>query len=235
MTIDDALAMLRLAVADGIATLVATPHSHHARGTDIPLATQQLQCAAQSAGLPITILPGSEVRITSGLDRAFRAGELQTINDGPWLLLELPLHDEWPLPLVLGVLERLRKADARPILAHAERYPFVQRRPAAIAEVVRLGVPVQINAQSLLYRDSDPDRVAAEALLRAGLVHLLASDAHNPRYRPPVLSTALKRVAELTCPALPTQMQELARAIVEGREVEVTLLRQDRGADSTPQ
>ncbi|MCO5177516.1 MAG: hypothetical protein M9890_11205 [Thermomicrobiales bacterium] len=233
MTIVDALAMLRLAAADGITTLVATPHSHHARDTDIRLAAEQLQRAACADGLPLTILPGSEVRITSGLDRAFRAGELQTINDGPWLLLELPLHDEWPLPLVLGVLERLRNVGARPILAHAERYPFVQRHPAAVTDIVVLDVPIQINAQSLLYRDTDPDRVTAEALLRAGLVHLLASDAHNARYRPPVLSAALACVADLTCQLVPTQMQNLARAIVEGREVEVQVPRQECAADST--
>ena len=52
----------------------------------------------REARLDVTILPGSEVRIVAGLDAAWRAGELQSIDDGPWLLLELPLHDEWPLP-----------------------------------------------------------------------------------------------------------------------------------------
>lgn len=216
-----AVAMLRHAVADGISTLVATPHSHHARDVDIHVACQRLSALATAAGLDVTVLPGSEVRIVAGLAEAYRAGALQTLNDGPWLLLELPLHDEWPLPLVLGAVERLRAAGARPILAHAERYPFVHKRPETVAELVALGVPVQINARSLFYREADPDRRAADALVRFGLAHLIASDAHNARYRPPAISAALARVAEIAGEAMARQMQTLAQAVVEGREVEI--------------
>ncbi|MEI2618824.1 MAG: CpsB/CapC family capsule biosynthesis tyrosine phosphatase [Thermomicrobiales bacterium] len=219
---DTAVAMVRRAVEDGVGTLVATPHSHHVRGRDIRGATQRLQELADAEGLDVTILPGSEVRIVAGLDAAWRAGELQSIDDGPWLLLELPLHDEWPLPLVLGAIERLRAVGARPILAHAERYPFVHKRPAAVAEIIALGVPVQVNAASLFYRESDLDRRAAEALIHAGLAHLIASDAHNVRYRPPGISAAMERVAKLASRDVAARMQELARAIVERREVDVS-------------
>lgn len=218
---DNAVAMVRHAVADGVSTLVATPHSHHVRSRDIRAATRHLQALADAEGLEVTILPGSEVRIVAGLDVAYRAGELQTIADGPWLLLELPLHDEWPLPLVLGAIERLRVVGARPILAHAERYPFVHKRPAAITEIIALGVPVQINACSLFYRESDPDRRAADALIRAGLTHLIASDAHNVRYRPPGISAAMARVAELADETTAERMQALARAIVAGCDTDV--------------
>jgi len=222
MTVEVAVAMLRHAAADGITTLVATPHSHHARELDIRAATCRLQELTIAHGLDLAILPGSEVRIVAGLDAAWRAGELQAIADGPWLLLELPLHDEWPLPLVLGAVERLRAAGARPILAHAERYPFVHKQPEAVAGLVALGVPVQINARSLFYREADPDRRAADALLRAGLGHLVASDAHNARYRPPAISAALGRVAEIAGEATAERMQMLAQAVVEGRDVEVS-------------
>ncbi len=218
---DNAITMVRHAVADGVTTLVATPHSHHVRGRDIPAATRHLQALADAEGLDVTLLPGSEVRIVAGLDAAYRAGSLQTIADGPWLLLELPLHDEWPLPLVLGAIERLRAEGARPILAHAERYPFVHKRPAAVAEIVALGVPAQINACSLFYRESDPDRRAADALIHAGLAHLIASDAHNIRYRPPGIAAALDRANQLAGAETARRMQALARAIVAGCDVEI--------------
>lgn len=221
MTAEVARQMLRHAAADGITTLVATPHSHHARGVDIRAATRELRELAVADGLDLTILPGSEIRIVAGLDAAWRAGALQTINDGLWLLLELPLHDEWPLPLVLGAVERLRAAGARPILAHAERYPFVHKRPEAVADLVAIGVPVQVNARSLFYREADPDRRTADALVRAGLAHLIASDAHNARYRPPAIADALARVAELAGAATAARMQTLARAIVAGCEAEI--------------
>lgn len=221
MTAEVARQMLRHAADDGITTLVATPHSHHARDVDIRAATHALRELAVADGLDLTILPGSEIRLVAGLDAAWRSGMLQTINDGPWLLLELALHDEWPLPLVLGAVERLRAAGARPILAHAERYPFVHKRPEAVADLVALGVPVQVNARSLFYREADPDRRAADALIRAGLAHLITSDAHNARYRPPAIAAALARVAELAGDAVAERMQTLAQAVIEGREVEI--------------
>lgn len=219
---DNAIAMVRHAVADSVGTLVATPHSHHVRGRDIRAATSHLQELADAQGVTVTILPGSEVRIVAGLDAAWRAGELQAIADGPWLLLELPLHDEWPLPLVLNAIERLRAEGARPILAHAERYPFVHKRPTVVAEIVALDVPVQVNAASLFYRETDPDRRTADALVRAGLAHLIASDAHNVRYRPPGIRGALARVAEMAGRDVAARMQDLAQAIVERREMDIS-------------
>ena len=196
---DQALAMLRIAAEEGSTQVVATPHAHHAvrHGVDIRAAVQRLNGLAAEASIPIIVLPGSEVRIASGLAERVATGELLTLNGSRYLLLELALHDEWPLPLVEGVLDKLLATGVVPVLAHAERYPFVQRDPASLQHFTRRGIPIQINARALLYRASDRERVTSERLLGLRLAHLLASDAHNDGYRAPRLRAAYERTIEL--------------------------------------
>jgi protein-tyrosine phosphatase len=217
--IAESLAMLRIAAADGITTLVATPHAHHARGMDIAAAVSHLQACARDAGIDIQIIPGSETRITSGMDEDLRAGRLKTIGNTRWLLLELPLHDEWPVALVIGVIDKLQALGIRPILAHAERYPFVQHDLTALLPLVERNVPVQINASALSYRESDPERQTADALLSAHLAHLIASDAHNARYRTPAISAALERAAVLTSRDYATWMKTVPAMILDDAEI----------------
>lgn len=217
----ESLAMLCLAADDGIERIVATPHAHHSHGVDIRAAVLALNAEARAVGLPVTILPGSEVRIASGLIERFRAGELLTLNDTRYLLLELPLLDEWPERQLLSVLDALLAAGLVPVLAHAERYRFVERDPSRLAPLIECGIPVQVTARSLLYRREDPERIAAETLLRLGYAHLLASDAHNAGFRSPVLRSAFDRAAELAGPTWVSSACSLASAIVADEALRV--------------
>lgn len=217
---DEALAMLRLAAEDGITTIVATPHAHHSEGADVPGAVAALNDLARTASIPMRVLPGSEVRIASGLIERYRRGQLQTINGGRYLLLELPLHDDWPEPQLLRVVDGLLDEGVVPILAHAERYRFVERDPQRLVPLIERGVPVQVNARSLLYREADPDRQTADRLFALGYVHLLASDAHNVGYRAPKLRSAYERAATLAGASWVTAAQAMARAIVEDEAID---------------
>src|SRR5690348_13312664 len=93
-----ALAMLRLAASDGITRIVATPHAHHAArlSVDVGAHVSRLNDLARCEQIPVDVLPGSEVRIVSGLAERVLAGDRLTLNGSRYLLVELPLHDEWP-------------------------------------------------------------------------------------------------------------------------------------------
>jgi len=218
---EQALAMLRIAADDGISHVIATPHAHHAvrLGIDIRSAVRRLNDLAREHAIPVDVLPGSEVRIASGLPERIAAGELPTINDSRYLLLELPLHDEWPLPLVEGVLQKLLASGIVPVLAHAERYPFVQRNPCLLRRFTSLGVPIQINARALSYREDDIERITAERLLRSRFAHLLASDAHNDGYRPPRLRAAYERVEDIIDSAYAMWMSLFPQMIVSNEAI----------------
>jgi protein-tyrosine phosphatase len=218
----EALAMLAAAASDGITTIVATPHAHHVRAEQVMAGVERLIAAARDAGIKITLLPGHEARISADLVNRYNDGNLLTLNDTHWLLLECYLFDDWPIHLIERSVDRLRAAGLRPLLAHAERYPFVQRDPSALQSLIERGIPIQINAGSLFYRETDIERITAETLLRTRTAHVIASDAHNARYRPPALSTAYARAAEITDDDYAGWMRDVARRVIDGEEVDLS-------------
>jgi protein-tyrosine phosphatase len=211
----EALRMLRIAEADGIAAIVATPHTHHCPADRIAPAVARLNLLAADAGLAIRVLPGSEVRLAADLPARYRAGALLTLNHGPYLLLEVPLSGGWPASL-LRVVDELQALGLRPVLAHAERYQDVQRDPALLDGVIAAGVPIQINATSLVGPAERGAQPAAERLVRGRMAHLLASDAHNAEWRPPRLQAAVARAAELAGADYAAWMVAAASAVARG-------------------
>jgi protein-tyrosine phosphatase len=213
---DESREMLRIAAADGTRLIVATPHTGRVERDRILQHVAALNDLARADGIDITVRPGSEARLTPELVRAFADGQVVTLNQTAYLLVELPLGGPWP-PNVTRAVFDLQLAGAWPVLAHAERYQALQRDPELLVELVRAGVVVQVNADSLLGRQGARARRAAEELVRSRLAHVVASDAHDARLRPPTLSGALQRVAELAGEAEARQMRQRAAAIVAGQ------------------
>lgn len=187
----EALAMARLAVGDGISTIVATPHlPPQALGDPgyILEQTQLLQEALQAEGLPLKVLPGAEVpalpEVLEHLDTVPCLG-----HQDQYLLLEIPLAG---LPVyVEEMVFSLQVAGLTPVLAHAARSQFAQRNPEVLLRLAERGCPLQLNVDSLLGRNGRVVRNLARRLLREVPNCVLASDAHNTVHRPPLLSPAL--------------------------------------------
>ena len=220
-----ALAMLRAAAEDGTAVIAATPHAHHVNPARVAPGVERLNGLADEEGIPIRVVPGAEYRIQPELAAFYEQGKLVTLNGSRWVLVELHLSHGWPPHLIEQALDRLLGSGARILLAHAERYTYLHHNPALLRRLAARGIPLQLNADSLLGRDGNPDRLAAEALLRERLAHVIASDAHHPTWRPPKLRAALDRVAELAGPDHAARRVETAAAILRGEEVEVCGMR----------
>lgn len=189
----EALEMARIAVADGIQTIVATPHLDCERDALSPdfLRDQvaRFNAALTEAQIPLTVLPGAEIRIGADLLERAKAGSLMTLADrGTHLLLELPFNS-YPsyVPQLFFGLQLLGLA---PILAHPERTALFRTHPEVIQGLVDRGALIQVNADSLTRWRDRTVRALAFDLLKHGAVHLLASDAHDTRHRPPQLSRA---------------------------------------------
>jgi protein-tyrosine phosphatase len=222
-TLDESLAMARIATADGVSVLAATPHldpeSGDARPDDSAL-LGELHRAIASAGMSIEIVRGCEAYLSTRLPEMVAAGSVPTLNGSRYLLVE------WPLQSVAAfgdnVVFSLQLRGITPIFAHAERCVMVQRDVAAVASLVDRGVLVQVNAGSLQGSFGPAAKRTAEVLLRRNLVHILASDAHSPHDRPPILSDAVRRVAAIVGePAAAAMVTTNPRAVLEDRTVDV--------------
>jgi protein-tyrosine phosphatase len=219
----EALDMCRAAARDGIKTMVATPHfkpgTYEFTGRKALDTVNILDTAAKDEGLDLRILPGAEVFVSPEMPAYLTQGRHLTINNnGRYFLAELPpmsVPPNWE-----GFLLSLLTLGFTPIIAHPERNDWFMKHPDALASAVGRGIMVQITAMSILGDFGLEVRDFSDYLLSHNLVHAIASDAHSPDFRRPVLSEAVRVAADLIGPkraeALVTTIPE---AIITGRDI----------------
>jgi len=201
-TWEESLAMAELAVADGISTVVVTPHQLGTYacndGDMIRDRSKQLQESLHRHGVPLCVLPGADVRIEPDLIRKVRTGHALTLADHRrHVLLELPHELYLPLDRLLGDLQ---KAGLVGILSHPERNLGILGRPRIVESLVDAGCLMQLTASSLVGTFGPEVRDFSEWLVGRGLVHFVATDAHGARSRRPFIRRAFRRLAELAGP-----------------------------------
>ena len=192
--------MAEMAVADGIKTIVATPHQlgSHAKnsGEAIRTAATEFQRFLEQQRVPLRVLPGADVRIEPDLPQKIRTGEVLTLGDHRrHVLLELP-HDVY-LPLD-RLLDDLAAARLVGILSHPERNRGILHQPGVVRPLVERGCLLQVTAGSLTGAFGSQVQKFACSLVEQGLVHFVSTDAHSTKTRPPTLRPAFERLVELT-------------------------------------
>jgi protein-tyrosine phosphatase len=188
---ETSIAMARIAVTDGIHTIIATPHLTDAAYPREKLieAVAQLNTALQQQSIPITVLFGAEVQAHIALGVADRF----CLADSSCLLVEFP-HRYLPVD-ARELISALTTRSITPIIAHPERNSQIGREPWLLAPLLEMGAKIQITAESLTGNLGMAARNCAEYLLRGGHVHYLATDSHAPGFREPILSKAVKQAA----------------------------------------
>lgn len=187
----ESVALARALVADGVTTVAATPHRTPQLATppfELEARLAGLRSLLQAEQIPLTVISGSEVAVDALLDLDEAAiSALRLGGTGP-LLVELPQRElpGDPSWIVTDLLQR----GIPVLLAHPERIPLLQQQPARLQELIAAGARTQLTAGSLLGRYGRTAQQMSIAMLDAGLVDVLASDAHHAELRPPELTAA---------------------------------------------
>lgn len=191
-TLDEALELARMTVADGTSTVVATPHARDVDIASVPERVEQLQADLDNAQIKLTVLPGVEI----AQDDRLTADELEIAAQGPrgarWVLLEAPLFLDAP-----GLLEAADGITQRGyglLIGHPERSRALMSS-GRIDELTAAGAKLQINGSSLIGRHGPRVRDWAIELASSGRADVVASDAHRPS-RGPVLTEAVRTLVE---------------------------------------
>jgi len=210
-TVEEAVAMCRMLVAEGArhATALAHQNEHYPDNTADQLRPIAAKLAATltERHIPLAVYPTGEVMLAPTTVEDWQAGRLLSVGDrGRWLLIEMPHGTFVDL---LPVVEELRPLGVRAIVAHAERYPELLNDPELTAKWIAAGCLIQVTARAL----AEPWDVEMELALKnwvtGGFVHLMGSDGHGIDRRRPELAagyaqlvgwagrTAAERIASL--------------------------------------
>lgn len=182
----ESLVMAKMAVKDGISTMIATPHiTGKTKGVGfIAKQAEALQTALDDAGIALKLAIGGEVPFHFGDDiSGFTLAGSQSI------LLELP-HDHVPDSTSQKIYE-LQIQGYQVILAHTERNGGILQNPNILKEFIDLGARSQITAESVTGELGSQIQQCAHHLLRRNMVHYLASDCHSSQHRKPLLAKAV--------------------------------------------
>lgn len=193
-TMDASVEMAKIAAGEGISKIVATPHINE-NSPDFGVIMGRVAELNQRLGelsVPVDIFGGGE--IVAGMPAEFV--RQYSINSNGYVLIEFP-HTHLPLSSE-SILNRYVAEGLKPVIAHPERNPSVIKNPGTLIALVNTtGAVVQITSASITGGFGRRIRLCSRYLLKKGIVHIIASDAHSPEFRPPVFSKGLEVAAKI--------------------------------------
>jgi len=195
------LNMCRQAVANGINTIIATPHTfngvYHNNPESIEEKVKILNQKIKENNISLKILPGSEVHLSADVIEAIKKKEILTLNKSNYILLEFP-HTQIPLHIE-EILFQIQIMGITPIIAHVERNLKFQQKPALLSRLIQRGALAQITAASLCGFFGPIPKKISQKFLSEELVYSIASDAHSDSKegRGSFFSQALKEASKI--------------------------------------
>ncbi|MDQ1274059.1 MAG: protein-tyrosine phosphatase [Planctomycetota bacterium] len=221
-TVQESLEMCRIAGNDGIKKIIATPHIQNGINdeyeSNVLKKISMMNQLLKQEGVDIELFPGAEVYLNERLlnEEILKQSKLLTLNGGKkYLLLEFSF--QWIPPETEKVIFELKTMGLTPILPHLERNITIQSNPGMLVRFVEMGAILQVTAQSIAGDFGTASRKCALWMLKKNLVHIIASDAHSPSRRPPLLSRAVRIVSDLLGKEVAGKMvSEHPKMILEG-------------------
>ncbi|MFT8710278.1 MAG: CpsB/CapC family capsule biosynthesis tyrosine phosphatase [Sporolactobacillus sp.] len=214
-----ALAMARQAVDEGITELVATPH-HRNRHWNNPKAevireVANLNERLNANGIPLTVLPGQEVRLFGEINEPALQEELVTVNNArSYMLVEFPTTQ---VPhYAAQVFFNLQTRGITPIIVHPERNQVFLDHPEQLFQFINDGVLAQVTAASVIGKSGRKEQRVACQFLENNLAQFIASDAHNVTERPFYIRAAETYIKHAYGSPMINQLSENAAQIVRG-------------------
>lgn len=199
---EQAIELAKHAVLSGITHAVLTPHIHLGRYNNSIVTISErfyhFQSLLKQHEIPLHVGMAAEVRIDPHVLKLIDEGMVPFLGEfggNRIMLLELP-HQQIPVG-TNKFIEQLHRRGIRPMIAHPERNKDVLRDYEKMQSLFDLDCLFQVTASSVAGAFGEDSQRVAHQLLREGKVTVLASDAHNLRYRPPELEGGRKAAAKI--------------------------------------
>lgn len=187
--------MCRLAIRDGVKAIVCTPHANDTYAYDRSRFMELVTELKQRIGEGLDLRLGCDFHLSfENIASAMADPDRFAIAGTDYLLVEF--SDFSIPPAVYESLAKFVGMGITPIVTHPERNMLLQRRPETVVRLVDMGCAIQITANTFTGRWGEGARRTSEWLIERQAVHIIASDAHDTKSRPPVLSGAREVITQ---------------------------------------
>ena len=193
------LEMLKNAEKEGTKEIVATPHYllEYGEATikEVKNHVKEINAILENEKIDVKVYGGQEVYFTEKIIEDYMEGNIGTINDSRYMLIELPMdkfHEN-----IFDILYELQVRDIVPIIAHPERYkPFIEK-PSLINDFINQGYLFQVNAGSIEGKFGQNVKKTVNIFLDKNIYNFIGSDAHNIKSRNTGLKEAMALLDEV--------------------------------------
>lgn len=183
----------------GVTDIIATPHFDTEQNYQDPEKIRRLVAEAnelaQKVTPEITLYTGCEVLYTPGIIEVYKKGDILTLADSQYLLVEF--FPRSPYREIEEAVGSFVREGVIPVIAHVERYECLMTEYDRLYELMKMGAVMQMNSRSLLGKRFDKRVRLCRKMLENGFVHFLGSDCHNENERPPKMQEPYETIVKI--------------------------------------
>lgn len=166
--------------------------------TDVPerdIWVKAISDNLKQKGIDTNLYLANEIYLSDNMMKLLIEGKASTINNSSYVLFEMPLNAE-PMNLY-DVIYSLQENKLIPVLAHPERYSFVQKEPELITDLIQKGVLMQANYGSILGQYGEKAQIIVKKFFESNMIHFLGSDVHRQKTIYKRIPDALRQIEEI--------------------------------------
>ena len=178
--------LIRMQARQGAKVICCTPHlrRHMFETPDDEIRRRFKEFLSRNEESDIRFYLSREYHCDALLLQKLEKGEILPLGEGETILAEFSYrHSERE---IRDYIRTILSYGYTPLIAHVERYPALEK-PAQVGALIDMGALIQMNASSVTGSEGRRQAAWCKKLLKAGVVHVIASDAHDPESRPPEL------------------------------------------------
>lgn len=197
--IDESIAMIKEAYKAGFTDIISTSHyieeSYNATIKEREELIKDINKKLEEENINIKIHNGAEAYVAINLVDLIESKKLPTINGSKYLLMELPMHSE--IIYLDEVICKLKSNGIIPIIAHPERYSYVQENPKGLQSLIDKGVLFQANYGSVIGHYGKSAKKTLKKLLKNDMIHFFGTDTHRSSGMYIQMDTVLRKLEKL--------------------------------------
>ena len=198
-SIEETFNLLKEAKKAGFEAIILTSHYiENYYETNVPERDMWVKAISdnlRNKGIDIDLYLGNEIYMSDNMMELLIDGKASTINNSCYVLFEMPLNVE-PMNLY-DVIYSLQENKLIPVLAHPERYKFIQKEPELVYKKIKKGVLMQANYGSILGQYGDKAEIIVRKFFESNMIHFLGSDVHRPNTIYKKIPQALEEIEEI--------------------------------------